>query len=179
MNAVVGSTNPVKVASTREVLRRVHGDDVRVEGVPVDSGVSRQPWGDRETLRGAVNRAEAALASGDAALGVGLEGGLVEIDGRIFTCAWCAVAHADGRVGIAGGANLLLPPAAADAVRAGAELGPTIDALTGLRNTKQGQGAIGVLTQGYLDRQTAYEYILTLALAPLLSPLHYRNHPRG
>jgi len=175
MEAVVGSRNPVKIAATRGVLRRVHGDDARVVGVSVDSGVSKQPWGDEETLRGALNRAQAALDGSGAALGVGLEGGLVEVDGHVFTCAWCAVVRPDGTVGIAGGANLLLPPSAAEAVRGGAELGPTMDALTGLHNTKQRQGAIGILTHGYLDRQSAYEHVLTLALARLLSPVYYRD----
>lgn len=179
MKAIVGSRNPVKIAATREVLRRVLGDDVQVEGVRVDSRVSRQPWGDEETLRGALNRAEAALAVGGATLGVGLEGGLVEIDGRVFTCAWCAVARSDGAIGMGGGANLLLPLSAAEAVRSGAELGPTMDTLTGLRNTKQRQGAIGILTRGYLDRQSAYEHILTLALARLLSPVLYRDDTPG
>jgi inosine/xanthosine triphosphatase len=139
----------------------------------VGSGVSPQPWGDEETLRGARNRAEAALRAGGADLGVGLEGGLVEVDGRVFTCAWCVVARDDGATGMAGGAHLLLPPSVAAAVRAGAELGPTMDAVTGLHNTKQGDGAIGVLTDGYLNRQSAYEHVLTLALARLLTPAYY------
>ncbi len=170
MKAVVGSRNPVKIAAAREVLRRVCDEHVEVIGAPVESGVPDQPWGDEETLRGAVGRAKAALREDDASLGVGLEGGLVDVDGRVFTCAWCAVAQADGAIGVAGGANLLLPPSVARAVRRGAELGPTMDALTGLEDTKRGKGAIGILTQGYLDRQTAYEHVLTLALARLLSP---------
>lgn len=179
MRAIVGSKNPVKIDAAREVLRRWHGDDVWVEGVRVESGVSDQPWGDEETLRGALNRAKAALVVEGATLGVGLEGGLIEINGRVFTCAWCAVVRADGTTGVAGGANLLLPSSAAEAVHDGAELGPTMDALTGLQNTKHRQGAIGILTQGYLDRQSAYEHILTLALARLLSPAYYQDDELG
>jgi inosine/xanthosine triphosphatase len=179
MKAIVGSRNPVKIAATREVLHRLHGDDVWVEAVSVESCVPNQPWGDEETLRGALHRARAALAVEGATLGVGLEGGLVKVKGRIFTCAWCAVARADGATGIGGGANLLLPPPVAGAVCGGAELGPTMDALTGLQDTKHDKGAIGILTQGYLDRQSAYEHILTLALARLLSPAYYRDDPRG
>jgi inosine/xanthosine triphosphatase len=180
VKAVVGSRNPVKSAATRAVLRRVHGDVVRVEAHSVDSGVAPQPWGDEETLRGARNRAEAALRVVGANLGIGLEGGLVEVDGRIFTCAWCVVAREDGATGMAGGAHLLLPPSVAASVRAGAELGPTMDALTGLHNTKQGDGAIGVLTDGYLNRQSAYEHVLTLALARLLTPRYYdEEDPTG
>jgi len=179
LRAVVGSKNPVKVAAAREVLRRVYRRPVTVRGLSVSSGVPKQPWGDEETLRGAVHRAEAALDVDKTDLGVGLEGGLLEVGEQVFTCAWCAVARADGTTGIAGGANILLPPQVARAVLQGAELGPAMDVLTGMRDTKLREGAIGVLTQGHLDRQSAYEQILTLALARLLSPGYYRDGSRG
>jgi len=114
MKAAVGSTNPVKIAAALAVLRRVYGDDVSVEAVAVESGVPHQPWGNEETLRGALNRAHAAQRMSGATLGVGFEGGLLEVQGRVFTCAWCAVV-------------ILLPPPVAADVRAGAELGPAMD----------------------------------------------------
>ena len=177
MKAVVGSKNPVKIAATKEVLRRIYGDDVDVEPLDVESGVSHQPWGNEETLRGALHRARAAQRASGATLGVGLEGGLLEVDGYVFTSAWCAVARDDGIVGVAGGANVLLPPAVAADVRAGAELGLAMDALTGLHNTKHGDGAIGILTGGQLSRQAAYEHLLILALARLLTPTYYESNP--
>ena len=173
MVAVVGSRNPVKVAAARAVLRRVYGQGMRIEAFPVESGISEQPWGDEQTLQGALNRARTALQTGGVSLGIGLEGGLVEVGRRVFTSAWCAVVSEDGMTGVAGGANLLLPPAVAEAVRTGAELGPAMDAFTGLRNTKHGEGAIGILTAGHLNRQAAYEHVLTMALARLLTPAYY------
>ncbi|MGD2147881.1 MAG: inosine/xanthosine triphosphatase [Anaerolineae bacterium] len=173
MKAVVGSSNPVKIAAARSVLRRAYGSELRIEACPVDSGISDQPWGDELTLQGALNRARGALQAVGASLGVGLEGGLVEVGSRVFTSAWCAVVSEDGMTGLAGGANLLLPPAVAEAVRAGAELGPAMDAFTGLSNLKHQEGAIGILTAGHLNRQLAYEHLLILALARLLTPADY------
>ena len=170
---VVGSANPVKVAATLAVSRRVYGDGVDVEAVDVESGVPHQPWGDEETLRGALNRAQAARRMGGAKMGVGFEGGLLEVQGRVFTCAWCAVVRDDGVVGIAGGESVLLPPSVVADVRAGAELGSAMDVLTGLHDTKRGCGAIGILTGGQLDRQVAYEHLLMMALARLLTPAYY------
>jgi inosine/xanthosine triphosphatase len=173
MKASVGSTNPVKIAATAAVLRRVYGDGVDVEPVVVESGVPVQPWGNEETLRGALNRAQVARRVSGTTLGVGFEGGLLEVHGRVFTCAWCAVVRDGGVVGIAGGESVLLPPSVAADVRAGMELGPAMDALTGLQDTKRGSGAIGALTGGVLDRQAAYEHLLALALARLLTPGYY------
>jgi inosine/xanthosine triphosphatase len=169
----VGSTNPVKRAAATAVLRQVYDPAPEVRAVAVPSGVPDQPWGDEQTARGALNRARAAVRHDGATLGVGFEGGLLEVDGALYTSAWCAVAHEDGTTGLAGGANLRLPPAVAANLRAGAELGPAMDRLTGLHNTKHDVGAIGILTGGLLDRQSAYEHLLKLALARLLTPQFY------
>ena len=55
----VGSTNPVKIGAVHAVLARI-APEATVEGVAVPSGVRDQPWGDEETIRGALARAHAA-----------------------------------------------------------------------------------------------------------------------
>ncbi len=173
MKVGVGSQNPVKTAAAKAVLRRVFGSHVQVRALAVESGVSAQPWGDSETRRGAINRAHAVLHQTDAIWGIGFEGGLLEVEGDIYTSAWCAVAHADGDLGVAGGENLMLPQRVVEELRAGKELGVAIDVVTGDHNSKQKGGAIGAFTGGYLSRQTAYEHLLILALARFLSPEYY------
>ncbi len=123
-----------------------------------------------QTRLGALNRARRALDTVGGDLGVGFEGGVVETEHGWMTCAWCAVVDRTGRVGVGGGVSTLLPPAVADAIAAGGELGPAMDALTGERETKNGPGAVGILTAGLTDRQHAYEQILRLALAPFRRP---------
>jgi inosine/xanthosine triphosphatase len=138
--------------------------------------VPDQPWGDEETIRGARTRAEAARAALDADLGVGLEGGVVEEPGgRVRTCAWAVVVDRAGRVGTGGSLAVPLPPAVATALRAGVELGHAIDDLTRLTNTKHGAGAVGVLTAGLIDRQRAYEVLVTYALAPWLAGEYWES----
>ena len=161
----VGSTNPVKVAAARAVLQRV-APAAAVRGVAVPSGVPEQPWGDDETIRGAVARARHARAAiPGAALGIGFEGGVVEqADGSVRSCAWAAVAAADGTTGVGGSLAMPLPPPVARLLRDGVELGHAIDRLTGATNTKHGGGAVAVLSAGRIDRQAAYEVILTYAL---------------
>ena len=165
----VGSTNPVKVAAARAVLGRV-APAAAVRGVAVPSGVPDQPWGDDETIRGAVARARAALAAlPGASLGVGFEGGVVEEpDGAVRSCAWAAVALPDGTTGVGGSLAMPLPPPVARLLRDGVELGHAIDRLTGATNTKHGGGAVAELTAGLVSRQQAYEVILTYAMARVL-----------
>src|SRR5436853_3980860 len=87
----VGSKNPVKVAATRAVIVRI-APEAAIEPVSAASGVRDQPFGDEETIRGAIARARAAQKAVDADLGVGIEGGVVNMpDGSMRTCAWAAV----------------------------------------------------------------------------------------
>lgn len=164
----VGSTNPVKIGAARAVLERVTAG-VQLSGVAVPSGVPDQPWGDEETIRGALARARAARAVTDADLGIGIEGGVVAgDDGSVRTCAWAAAVTRDGREGVGGSLAMALPPRVAELVRGGMELGHAMDAVTGSENVKQGVGAVGILTHGLVTRQQAYETLVAYALAPLL-----------
>jgi inosine/xanthosine triphosphatase len=165
----VGSTNPVKVGAARAVMARL-ATDAEVTGVSVSSGVPDQPWGDDETIRGAVARARAARDATDADIGIGIEGGVVESeDGTVRTCAWAAAVTRDGLQGVGGSLAMTLPPRVAALVRGGMELGHAMDALSGTHNVKQGAGAVGILTHGLVTRQQAYEVLVAYALAPLLS----------
>ena len=170
----VGSANPVKIAAVRAVLERA-GCPARVEGIAVGSGVADQPVGDAETIRGATQRARAALDASGADIGVGLEGGVVEENGFMRTCAWAAAVSRDGRVGVGGSLAMILPDRVASLVREGVELGHAMDRVTGDQNTKHNAGAVGILTAGLVDRQRAYEWLVTYALAPFLSPDHYAS----
>jgi len=165
---VVGSTNPVKVGAARTVLQRL-APDAEVTGRAIPSGVPDQPWGDDETIRGALTRARGACAMDGADLGIGIEGGVVAMeDGRVRTCAWAAVATRDGREGVGGSLAMLLPGRVAELVRGGMELGHAMDRVTGEHDVKRGAGAVGVLTAGLVSRQAAYEVLVAYALAPLL-----------
>ncbi len=165
---VVGSTNPVKIGAARAVLQRL-APEVDVVGHAVPSGVPDQPWGDEETIRGALARARGACALEGAELGIGIEGGVVaNDDGSLRTCAWAAVVARDGRKGVGGSLAMPLPTRVAQLVRDGMELGQAMDRVTGAHDVKRGAGAVGILTAGLVSRREAYEVLVAYALAPLL-----------
>ncbi len=168
----VGSTNPVKIAAVRAVLGPLAPHAV-FEGVGVASNVADQPFGDEDTIRGARTRAEAARVALDADLGVGIEGGCVETTDGMRTCAWAAAVDRDGVHGTGGSLAMPLPASVARDIRAGAELGHAMDALVQQHNTKHGAGAVGILTGGLVDRQRAYEVLVTYAVAPWLTPEYW------
>ncbi len=167
MKIAIGSTNPVKVRAARNVLRKIY-PRAEFVALEVPSGVPGQPRGDKQTRRGAVNRARAARQAAHADFGVGLEGGIIENEFGTMTCAWCAIVDRAERVGIGGSTNMLLPDEVAARVKRGDELGDAMDAFANIRGVKRKMGAIGVLTKGLSNRQRAYEYIIKLAVARFL-----------
>jgi inosine/xanthosine triphosphatase len=165
----------VKIAAVRAVLGPL-APNALVSGLGVASTVADQPFGDEETIRGAIARATAARAALDADIGVGIEGGVVdEADGSMRTCAWAAVVDASGKSGVGGSLAMPLPRRVAEMIRVGDELGHAMDRLVGEHDTKRGKGAVGILTAGLVDRQRAYEMLVRYALAPFLTPELYAN----
>jgi inosine/xanthosine triphosphatase len=177
-SVAVGSTNPVKLSAARAVIAPL-APRARIDAVAVASTVSDQPFGDDETIRGARARATAAREALGAELGIGIEGGVVEqADGEMRTCAWAVVVDAHGRSGVGGSLAMPLPHRIAQLIRDGVELGHAMDQLVGERDTKHGRGAVGILTADLVDRQRAYEILVTYALAPFLTPQLYSDERR-
>jgi inosine/xanthosine triphosphatase len=170
----IGSGNPVKIQAAQAVLGPLY-PGASFAPLEVASGVRAQPWGDPETRTGAINRARAACAQSGADFGVGFEGGVVETEIGLMLCNWAAFYAADGRIGVGCGGGLLLPPQVADQLYAAIELGPAMDSLTGDHDTRRGEGAVGILTAGLVNRQAAFEYTLKLALAPFQTAHYYQS----
>ncbi len=174
MKIAVGTDNPVKYRAVRNVMRRLF-PGAQVVSLQVPSGKPEQPIGDDETRRGAANRAHAARLAAHADWGVGIEGGVVENEFGMMTCAWCAIEDRSGRVGVGGSTNMLLPKEVVDRVRAGEELGQAMDEFAKITNVKRKMGAIGVMTKGLTDRQRAYEFIVKMAVVKFLWKTKYER----
>lgn len=172
LSAAVGSVNPVKRDAAARALRSVW-PDLLVEAVEVDSGVADQPRSAEEAIKGALARARSALALCRTDLAVGLEGNVEETPWGMVSTAWVAVLHVDGRIGLGSSGRFLLPAHVAEAIRAGGELGPLMDALLGEENVKHKQGAVGAFTGGRINRVDALEEAVVLALSPFIAPHYY------
>lgn len=63
-----------------------------------------------------------------------------------------------------------IPDQVADLVRDGMELGDADDKVFGRVQSKHGDGIVGLLTDGRIDRSAYYEHAITLALLPWMRP---------
>jgi inosine/xanthosine triphosphatase len=171
---VVASNNPVKIRAVQEGFERMFPEQrFALQGVAAPSQVSDQPFSDEETLRGAHNRARGASKLAPLAdYWVGIEGGIEEHGQEMAAYAWIVILGQNltgkSRTGI-----FYLPPRVAELIRQGKELGEADDIVFGRSNSKQENGAIGLLTGDVIDRVQLYEHAVVLALVPFKNPELY------
>mgnify|MGYP001570346227 CR=1 FL=1 len=174
---VVASKNPVKISAALAAFRKIFPSEIfEAEGVSVPSGVSDQPKSDRETFEGAKNRAtNASVAHPTADFWVGMEGGVEEGSGTMGSFAWMVVKAKSGAFGKGRTSTFFLPPRVAELIKQGKELGEADDIVFGGTNTKQKNGAVGLLTGDAVTRTSYYTEALILSLIPFKNEHLYPN----
>jgi inosine/xanthosine triphosphatase len=169
MKVIVASVNPVKMEAVASGFRPFYGE-CEVEGIHTDSGVADQPMTEQETLEGARFRAsEARKKMKDADFWVGIEGRIQPMDNRLAAFAWMVIISDDKR-GEARTATFMLPEKVAKLVQGGFELGVANDTVFNISNSKQKNGAVGLLTHNLVDRKELYRQAVMLALIPFINP---------
>ncbi|MFZ3070555.1 MAG: inosine/xanthosine triphosphatase [Anaerolineaceae bacterium] len=176
---VIGSVNPVKLEAVRAgFISMFPGETFEFQQITVPSGVRDQPMSDAETLQGAGSRAKSVrLQTPDADYWVGVEGGVDVLPNgseAMITFAWVVVLSRD-LTGWARSGIFQLPARVAALVRAGVELGDADDRVFGTSNSKQNNGAVGLLTGNTLSRTAFYTQAVQLALIPFKNSEMYRQ----
>jgi inosine/xanthosine triphosphatase len=186
----VGSANQPKVDAVRSALR-AFAPRVRVEGVEVSSGVSEQPVGWEEIVRGARNRARRAREVAACDLAVGIEDGLVALpdaEGVVqHVNVGCAAVVDRVRTSIGFSSAFAYPPACTDrAVNEREPIGPLFDALWSAHRGRvdaipsgRTVGNVGKLTWGALPRSEYARQAVLCALVSFLNPDLYGTPETG
>lgn len=172
---IVASTNPAKIAAARTAFAAMFPDDIfDITGVDAESGVSSQPWGDDETLRGAWNRVNHAQKLAPAAdYYVSNESGIKEQDNDLFITNWIAITDGTRRTNTST-ASFMIPTDVAHLVRQGTELGPAFEQVFGAEAAKRGAGGVGKLTHGNIPREQLVAQAMITALIPFKNPELYK-----
>ncbi|NEM97629.1 inosine/xanthosine triphosphatase [Pontibacter burrus] len=165
LTIAVASLNPVKTQAALQGFQKMFPEiGFNTVQVKVPSGVADQPMSDAETLAGALNRVKNAFAEvPEADYWIGIEGGVEVHDNELTSFAWVVVRSKDA-IGKARSGAFFLPPAVAELVAQGLELGHADDLVFQKSNSKQKTGAIGLLTHNAVDRMQLYEQAVVLAL---------------
>ncbi len=169
LKIAVGSENPVKLKAVKDAFIKVFSENIIVKGFKVDSGVSDQPMSDSETLRGAKNRVKNLMSlSSNADFYIGIEGGVELVNDSLESFAWVFI-QSNKRVGYAKTGSFFLSNKIKDLILSGKELGEADDIIFNIKNSKQNNGAIGILTKNVLTRASFYSEAVVLALIPFIN----------
>jgi inosine/xanthosine triphosphatase len=170
-NITVASSNPVKVKAVLEGFKQMFpGEKFSIYSVNTDHRVPSQPKGDVETLEGAETRSQLAREMDPTAdYWVGVEGGVAEWKIGMGAFAWVVVLSGS-KCGRGRSGEFFLPEKVAELVRQGVELGEADDRIFSRNNSKQRNGAIGLLTADAIDRAGLYIPAVIFALIPFKNP---------
>ncbi|WP_372776286.1 inosine/xanthosine triphosphatase [Mangrovibacterium sp.] len=175
MKIVIASKNPVKINAVLKSFQACFTERLISVPVSVPSGVSDQPMDEDETLQGAINRVlQARMKQPGADFYVGIEGGVSLHHDRLFAFAWIVVVNSDFE-SHARTATFELPPEIRTLIFSGMELGDADDQVFKKQNSKQQNGAVGLLTSDRVTRETLYQQAVLLALIPFINRQLYLN----
>ncbi|WP_010195405.1 DUF84 family protein [Bacillus sp. m3-13] len=167
MKVIVGSKNPAKYGAVQDAMRELEMEAETI-ALEVESGVSKQPMTDQETIEGALHRARAALKEiDDADFAIGLEGGVVlgsTPSSEVMVCNWGALVAKDGKEYIAGGARIPLPDDFKEELLAGKELGDLMDEYYQRKDIRKHEGALGIFTDGAVSRMEMFQHVSKLLI---------------
>ena len=167
MKIIVASRNPIKINAAKLAFEQMFpGSFFQFEGASISSDISDQPMSDKETLKGAINRSNnAKLECIDADYWIGIEGGVEKKGNEMQVFAWIYIQSKE-MVGKARTATFDLPKKIIELIDSGMELGDADDVIFNRRNSKQKNGAVGILTKDLIDREKYYTHAIIMALIP-------------
>lgn len=170
----IGSTKDIKrqaaeIAFSRMLPNEFMAGEWKFVCVPVNSGIEEQPANDIQGACGAETRAyEAFNKVPGAEFGVGIEGCITVISGRLwFHRTWAAV-RSIGGIGIGSGPSVWIPPELHEYIRKGDELGEAIEKTSKIPNARYTFGHIGLMTRNVVSRLDEEAMAVQMALAALL-----------
>jgi inosine/xanthosine triphosphatase len=174
IRVAVSTDNQTKVRAVKNVFTQIFGY-VEVKEVHVESP-PRQPLG-ASTIRGSIERAEAAVAEPNVDYGVGIEAGLLYIEelDRHFDVQYCTIIDAEGNASYGHGPGFEYPPEVTRAALHGVPVGELMSKLTGIEKIGHRNGSIGYLSNGAIDRTSLTEIAVLMALIPRIRAELYRQ----
>lgn len=192
---LIGSKNPVKIKAVQSVFTKFIPDqDFEFRSYDAPSQVSPQPWGNEETIQGAINRANNAKLLymeeckkthqevQKKLFCVGIEAGLIPIPQTIsgyFDVQFCAIFDEKAHFSLGAGSGWEYPLSIINELKnnPNLEIGTIMARLENDPDVKNKNGAIGYYSHNRITRPLLTEQCVQMALIPFLnSKLYYSNH---
>jgi inosine/xanthosine triphosphatase len=175
LRIIAGTKNPAKLTAIREVLALYPFLKHELIPLEVESSVPSQPIGLEQIQEGAQNRAHQARTQGLGDIGIGIESGLMKVNGILYDIGICVID--DGRKIHCGTTPAFVVPAAiASFIEQGNELSDACRLVGFTSEVKIGanQGLIHLLTNGRMNRSEFTKPAVLMAMCSLELPENYK-----
>lgn len=177
MNVRIASTRAPKVRGVRRAFEKLASpfhfsfQHIQFHPLHTSSGVSDTPKSIQELLLGAKQRAEAIFNSCDVSIGV--EGGIFQVQEKIFLQSWSCVY--DGTECYYGSSGAVEIPQALshELLQKQRDLGEVIDLFAEQHDVRSNQGTFGILTNDIISREDSFELATIMALMPYFNKKVY------
>jgi len=176
---IVGTENSDKIAGVQNAFRRLFGSNgAKITGLPVSSGVPKQPTSEDENRRGAFNRVYQLFhARHDYDFYIGIESGLKESNRHSLYIMrdWVCIANKLGQISEGSGGGNYLPQDVCDLIRHG---GMSVNAAMHqiFSNYAGNNGVLAHLTKGTIGREEEVAQVTMRAMIPFLFPHQYGSY---
>jgi len=128
---------------------------------------------DSETLKGAHSRALAALEKiPEADIGIGIEGGLQEINGTWFIGNMACAVSKNKSIGYGLSTRVAVPKEVVGEIKKGNNLSVAMHTVTGIADIGKKQGLLGYMTNGHITRESASMQAVIAAVTSVDSDSH-------
>jgi inosine/xanthosine triphosphatase len=179
-HVLIASLNHVKINAAELAFTAMFPDTAfTFAGCDAPSGVPEQPMGSDQTKRGALNRLTAIrTAVPNADYWIAFEGGVEETGTADAPCMtsviWVATTDLEtGYISTSRCVTFEIPPPIAALIRGGMTLGDADDRVFNRTNSKQQNGAIGIVTHDVLTRTSVYHDGAVMSLVPFVNHALY------
>ncbi|TFF96727.1 MAG: inosine/xanthosine triphosphatase [Promethearchaeota archaeon] len=186
MYVCIGSKNPVKIKAVENAFKHYY-EKVYFFNIKANSKVSDQPIGLDVILKGAYNRALAALRyletqekieiNDNKVFGVGIEAGLVRVPmarTSFMDFQFCIIMDEKREITIGSGIGFEYPEQVIKTlVSKKTEIGTIMGNISGNENLKKEGGAISFLSKNVIKRENILEEAVICALLPRINKLFY------
>ena len=174
---VVASKSKIKLDVVISVLSKLIPNlQTEVIGIDLESD-GAEPVGEKAILSQITEAIrKARKLHPDAEFYCGMEGGVEEKDHGMEEAAYVVIENKNGsNRSISRSVSFPIPPAVAKLVRNGIPFGDAVDKTYSTKNIKTGQGFVGLLTNGMVDKKALYIQPTAVAFSKFLKEAWFED----
>lgn len=166
---ILASGNKIKKEVIEEAfLKLLPNEQFEVVALDIEKG-GPEPFGEEATLNQiyeAIKNIRSTEPKAD--FYVAMEGGVKDLNGNMDEVAYVVIEDQLGNKAVSQSVTFPVPPKVADKVRQGVPFGDAVDQIHGTQNIKTGQGFVGLLTEGLVDKKALYLQPTIIALSKFI-----------